>query len=390
MRLDVSDSLAPLADITIPGERIVENATGIIVGIAAAIIVAGVFVAGTTRINRIVDATGELEPQAVWVARAAEDGKIASMTVRTGDIVAANQVLFTIDSSSYVGEASELSAQLRADEIERTRHLSVRPVDIETAEAQERLAQVNVQKAKSHLLEALVENGQSANVDSALRTPMRGDQVSLDLAHADVLSAEHQFQIAHLALVRLLSDSLDDPKDDLQIAHTGEQLALARAKLRQLIVHAERGGIVLSERLDELVGKAVHVGDQVLEVGAVDGWRAQLLVAEVDVHRIRIGQPVRLEFDATETQRPDPVDGEVVGVAVEPWHPDLAPTDPSPAVGGQAPQYRVLVSVTPNGANKVFGLFRRGFTVRAHIRVERVRASTLVLEKLFGIFGASL
>ena len=352
-------------------------------------VVVGVVMAISTRMNRIVDATGELEPQAVRIARAAQDGRIASMSVRTGDVVVAGQVLFAIDSSAYVGEASELAAQLRTNEIERKRHISVRPIDIKTAAAQERLAEVNVAKTRSHLLEALVQNGQSANVDSALLTPLRGDHVLLDLAHADVLAAEHQLQIAHLALLRLLSDSLDDSKDELQIVHTREQLAFARAKLRRLAVRAEGRGIVLSERIDELVGKAVHIGDQVLEVGAVDGWHAQLLVAEADVHRIRKGQPVRLEFDATETQRPDPVDGEVVDVAAEPWHPDPTPTDPSPAVGTQLPQYRVIVSVTPNESNAVFRLFRRGFTVRARIRVERVRASTLILEKLFGILGTA-
>jgi multidrug resistance efflux pump len=142
-------------------------------------------------------------------------------------------------------------------------------------------------------------------------------------------------------------------------------------------------GVVLSEQLENLVGIALREGDQLLEVGDVSAWRANLSVSEDDVHRIRIGDPVSIEIPAFASVANDRFRGRVVSVATQ--------ISAGGAPGGATTSsyflsgYRVMAALDPVAPDdEKSGALRRGYVVRAKIITRSARLATFVRDYLRG------
>ena len=364
-----------------PGERVVQHAVSVIVTLLGLLAVAALLVVALVTINVTVTATGQVEPIIVWTVRPREEGTISSVHVATGDVVEAGRALFTLDSTSLQADLRGLDVQTREARLDGARVLALRPLDLQVAAEREALAGVSVVRARAHFLSALVDYAKTSNVDSALRAPSTGHEVALDLARADVLNAESELRLAHLEHAKLAADSLGSPKANVAIERATNQAAALRERLNRLEVRAPGRGIVLTDHTTSLVGRSVREGEPVLEIGSADGWRAQLFVSEREVHQIRPGQRVRLEFVAAERTVSAVVAGIVLGVAAEPWHPEGASSAAAPTKGS-APQYGVIVSVLPEDRGDVAPFLRRGATVGATITVGRERIVRVLVDRL--------
>jgi multidrug resistance efflux pump len=129
---------------------------------------------------------------------------------------------------------------------------------------------------------------------------------------------------------------------------------------------APAAGVVLSDDIERLVGSSVDAGASIFELGGVGGWRARISVSEHDLHRIRVGDPVKIELPALSELETYRVDGVVVAVGWQPATSDHSDASGSPtAVAGG---YRVLLSLdSTDVALLTPSLLRRGYVAHGKI-----------------------
>lgn len=162
--------------------------------------------------------------------------------------------------------------------------------------------------------------------------------------------------------------------------HLDQRIAAAERELERHVLRSPIAGTVLTEELDRRIGSRVEAGDTLIEIGALDGWRARLLVAERDVHLIAVGDPVKLEVRAV--------------TAVDSWRHELLDaavsfvgTDPVAGQGDGRSVYRVFAELDVDRLDA--GLrdrLRRGMTVEARV----LTRSTPIVDLVRRTFRRSL
>ena len=150
-------------------------------------------------------------------------------------------------------------------------------------------------------------------------------------------------------------------------------IATLEQRLSQLTLHAPADGIVLTDGLERLSGKVLQEGETLLEIGGDDGWRAALLVAERDVSRIRVGDPVQVELRAFGRVNSPEIRGQVLTVGAE----------PAPGAAGENRMFPVMVRLHRDDLEAV-GLerLRRGYTASAKVVTRSERLIDLIWEYL--------
>jgi multidrug resistance efflux pump len=354
------------------GGRIVRHAVGLTFAFLAAIALVALVAAFTVSMDVTVDAAGVLEPTRLWPARTQEAGLVGEVLVRTGDTVARGQVVARLDSLAMQEAALRLDAQVEAKELQYRTLLASGPM--ERAEQSERRAraEARVISARATLRQRLVEGESSTAIDSVRARYRPGEHIGVDLAMADLLAAESETRegiarggagaIRRLELAKLQSE----------LEHLRAEHRFAIERLHRTSVRAPASGVVLTSQPEAMVGAYVRVGDPIVEVADLRQWRVVMLVPERDVHRIRVGDRVKVEVQAFAASERDPLRGHVSAVASEP----LGSESSDPA-SGQAPRpsaaagprlYRVTVAL--NDARIVAGeaaSFRLGYTVQGRI-----------------------
>ena len=191
-------------------------------------------------------------------------------------------------------------------------------------------------------------------------------------------------------VARLRSPQLDEATR----ASTGHDPALLARRVRLRVhapPHAEhqpdgaadpasfwRGGVVLTEDLDERRGARLDTGDTVLDLAALgaDGRVPHVVRAwapEREALRARPGMPARLTFTAIPQERPRQASGVVRRVALAPEAESHAETSGEPHV----PRWRVEVDVHPEALASIVGAaltpteLRAGFSVEVAIEERR-------------------
>ena len=76
------------------------------------------------------------------------------------------------------------------------------------------------------------------------------------------------------------------------------EVALLDEEVELTTLRAPAGGIVLTPRVQELVGRSLEEGDLLLTLGRTDSLELEFAVAQRDIGRVRPGQEVRLRVDA--------------------------------------------------------------------------------------------
>lgn len=135
------------------------------------------------------------------------------------------------------------------------------------------------------------------------------------------------------------------------------QITTLEQRLSHLTLHAPAGGIVLADGLERVPGKVLQEGETLLEISEDNDWRAELLVAEHDVSRIRVGDDVQVELNAFDRVNYPEIRGRVLTVGAEP--------SASAAQAGSR-MFPVIVRLDPSdlaavGAERL----RRGYTAEA-------------------------
>lgn len=373
-----SDS--PERDFFAPAEHLVSRSVSaaIIVMIVAVSVLA--FISSRTRMHVVIEAPGTLEPQKVWRIRANLGGRVQSVNVATNDTVSEGALLFSLDTMPLVDEYRRTVTLLTEGEFEARYQRAIRPLDLRAVQEAEALASSALARARSELQFQLREHRHTENVDSALTDSAGPGHVTIDLAKAEVFAAQSHLRTARLQRSRILADSITRHRQSITRARLIDEVALWRSRINRTRHYAPTVGVVLTEQIHDLEGAVVATGDVVLEIGALNGWRANLFVPESDVHRVTVGQAVRLEIGATASNESAPLYGTVVQVASEPWR-EIGRA--LPGIQSGLPVYRVIVTIAaPEAPDSP--TFRRGYSVKGTIELREGSAASVLFERFLG------
>ncbi len=262
--------------------------------------------------------------------RAQKEGVIAEVEVQEGDTVSAGATLFLIHSSPLSDRSSDLrtlETQSRANQ-ERLR-IAASQYDTrkrQDASEQRRLETkskflaviIESKKKRRDLTKVLADSAQAGSTSGAIN---RLDATRLDLEVTslaeEVQTAENDLDDARAALVRL---SQDGEARDLEYRETkrGLEEALETEKIRiasmyqdvsnvvtdsGVIIKASCAGTILHLRVNG-AGAVVAANDILGEMACKgDKLQGELELPEAGVPQVRIGQGVKLRFDAFPYQR---------------------------------------------------------------------------------------
>ncbi len=351
----------------------------VLIGLVFLLAVA-LLVAMSVSVTVSVPASGVLEPRTMWPVRVRESGSLAALTVSTGDVVQAGEVVGQLDPLDISTESATLAAVIHRHELEVRRAEAAvsdeaRQRGIRTAQAGVRLIQ-----ARAVFRERLLPYGLNGPVDSLVRSYAEGAHIEVDRAIAELRSAEAEVRFAgeEAASASIAALSLAQAQGDLVAARERQRLLAQRQE--RLDVIAPAAGVVLTSELESLVGSTVRVGDVVLVVADTTAWRAVLVVGEQRVNDIALGDSVMLRIPALRRIGADRIAGVVTSISQVPRE---AGTGSSRPLGSG---YEVVVTIpsTPLGMLSEMVL-RSGFTVEGRVVAKTGRIIELLADYLWSI-----
>lgn len=146
-----------------------------------------------------------------------------------------------------------------------------------------------------------------------------------------------------------------------------------------------RGGIVLTEDLEERRGASVDAGDVILALAAIGsdgrvGYVVRAWAREKDAQRVRPGMTARVTFTAFPQERRRQVTGTVIRVSLTPdAKAARGPDEPKELTGGE---WRVDISMAPDVLRTVLqspAELRAGFSTEVAVRERRETLATTAL-----------
>ncbi len=233
-------------------------------------------------------------------------GYVRAVAVDDNQRVRAGDVLFRIDDADYQARVGQAEADVRA-----------RRAALATLERQHRLQQAQIRQAQ-----ATLRIRQSATHRAALDHRRHASLLEvhassrqtyeLARAEAEQAAAAEQGALAQLDAERRRLDVIAAQVDEARAAEAAAlaRLELARIDLGNTVVRAPVDGVVGNRQIR--VGRYVQPGTQALALVPVETSWVVANLKETELHRIRVGSPVRIELDGYPGV---PIDGTVVSVS---------------------------------------------------------------------------
>jgi multidrug resistance efflux pump len=371
---DADRRLPTIDESNVPSYHLARHALKIILLTVLALVASAVVASFLIEMNVTSDADGAMEQVAIWPIRPRQAGVISDVLVGTGDTVRQGQPILQLDTIASANDLRTLHTQLRSSEEDFAKASATIPLN--TLVQAEKIGDAEAKLVHAHatLRDKLVEMSIRGNADSVLRAYVTGTNTNVDLAIADVHSAEATLRSVHTSLALARVDSADLIRREIDLTKIRGDIEHAQEQRQELRVLAPIGGVVLTDQLQQLVGSHVTAGEQVLAIADSRGWRAALVVAERDVHDVQIGQAAMIEIPALKQLDGRRIRGRVVSVAPEPAV--ATPGTTGPATGG----YRVVVELNAAQVDSLgVGQLRRGYGVHGKIVTRSGRIVALIL-----------
>lgn len=268
-----------------------------------------------------VVALGRLLPEGDIITLAppfgAGDARVASIVIEEGQMVAAGDLVATLDNEDQLAAAlttAQAAVDVRQAALEQTQ---------DSVEASRLEAQANRDRAQSTL------NLAQANLTRTEQLFERdiASQAALDREQAAVADAQRDLERMTATLSRfengggVAQADINLAEQNLRAAEA--DLARAQGDLRQARIVAPTDGVILAinTRLGERPGN-----DGVATLADTSHMVAELEVYQADIRRVELGQRVHLSTEALGTE---PLTGEVARVGLEVGRQTLIADDPA-------------------------------------------------------------
>jgi HlyD family secretion protein len=237
--------------------------------------------------NRTDQFQGWIEADLVFVGPD-EAGRLETLSVNEGDAVAAETVLFTLDSDLQLADvrAAEATAAEARAKLARVEAAQQRPEEVAVLEAQERriVAALQLSTAEFERQKALTDRnvGSAAQLDAA-RAAFERDRAQLE-------EIRHQIKVAQMAA---RTEDINAARQVLQAAEA--RLAAARTRLDRRTVTSPVSGSV--EQVYFRPGEQVPAAKPILALLPPGNLKVRFFVGEAVLPQIARGTRVAVTCD---------------------------------------------------------------------------------------------
>ena len=323
-----------------------------------------------------VEGQGVIEPRQRHRVKAKIAGIIQQMHVRQGQQVEKGEPLVTLDDTDWRIQLQQAEkdlevnqSQQRAIQQQMEQERNIRQAEV--SHAQRQVERMRIQReqvvaeqtiyAAGLLLARMVRKP----LDQLL--PVRLSNVLLQQAEADLERTQQRLQAVEGRTAEL--HTLEKQREKIEQERRRLENRLAKNTIR-----APAAGTVLTGQLEQRVGDRLQEGETVLEVAQTDGWQARIMVKEIDLPKIEIGQPARLYVNAFPHTEYKVFEGTVEEVSA------------TPVVGNavEGAVYPIKVSIHDpqvSDGEQVYSL-AYGMNAEVKVVVERGRIVELLWKKL--------
>lgn len=249
-----------------------------------------------------VKGQGHVQPTSREIVKSRRPGLIKTVLVKQGQDVTEGDLLLNLDDTDLRNELEQIENELRLNEIRRAalpteleRERAIIEMDIARAETERDTEKLHMERARVEfefyhsVLPFHKHEDFEHPIDKLI--PMREHKIRLQRAKVEIEHAKRR--LAALANRKQELNELKQIYRKLRIRYR-----LLKTHLEQMNIHAPVSGTVLTRDLDKRIGDRIASGEAVLELAELSGWQAQVMIQEVDIPKIKIGQIVRLYIDA--------------------------------------------------------------------------------------------
>ncbi len=295
----------------------------------ALFVLVGIGVMTLVPVDEKVRATGTVVAEDELYLYAPAVGVIQEIRACEGADVKTNEVILVLDTEDLQNQHDQLLAELKeADaqaQLKRSQmeHIAKLPLPKEFWYAQTQLAAAE-QKAR-YTAEEHARYQQLFNSKLTSESELAARQLADQLAQADLANARANVHVINTGLEQsITTEALADLNSAL--AHVEKlkiDLAVCEREIARRRVRSPSDGKV-TLLLKRRVGERVEKGEELVHVARGAARRARLFVGEPEIHRVHVGQEVRLSTPAFNSLRYGYIDGHIVERALE---ADPRPTD---------------------------------------------------------------
>ena len=318
--------------------------------IALLVVIAGVVglaVLGMSiRVERVVSATGSIEPLEFEDVKAPAKGIVEELAVAEGQSVETGELLARIwpDDASVVQDVEEkkMETESARKELEKAKEGSaLAQKELESSRQEQKLLEEDkaeiesaVEKVRAREIELQQKEADARRAEELFRQELISRQESeqarssRDKAEAELKSAQADARLAEshreqrlqemgkkaeVAIKSLEVSQIEVAQREEELARKEEQLQAARERLARLEVKSPISGRVV--RLEKKKDDHVESGDFLLQIAATDELRVRIEVPSRSAHKVKVGQEVRVASRASPTWR----FGYARGQVIEAW-----------------------------------------------------------------------
>lgn len=244
--------------------------------------------AKTTTLISVVSAGGTVEAVHEVPVTAKILGRIAAVLVHEGDAVRAGQAVVRLESNELALQVQQAEANLRAAQARLSLvEQGARPQERAQIDAAVSQALANLEAAKANLarMQALYDTGavSKAQLDAA--------QLQRDVAQSQYESVLQQRSVVQTGA---RPEELEMAR--AQVAQAQAAVSYARLQQANATITSPLAGIVTHRTADP--GQMASPGVPLVTVAQIDKVYVALDLSEIDLNKIKIGQPVVLRADA--------------------------------------------------------------------------------------------
>jgi HlyD family secretion protein len=229
-------------------------------------------------IGRNLDYTGTTRPLKVVSLRSQATGQLLNLVVDVGDEVQLGQILAHVDDRLLATVVRQEKAALSALEAELARariEVSNAEIEVERLQLQYQQAKNDGERLQKLALEGAIplQQGETAQTTAAV-------------ALKAVNSARSRIKVEEQVVAAIIG----------RIAAQTSVIAQEQQRQAYAILKSPATGIVI-EKLKE-PGDLVSIGDEVLKIGDFQQVKVVVLLSELDLKTINLGQTVNVSLDA--------------------------------------------------------------------------------------------
>jgi multidrug resistance efflux pump len=221
------------------------------------------------------------------------------------------------------------------------------------------------------VLEVLTHESGTVNAGAAI-VQLRNLKLESRLAHAESENATATDRATQARLRNADYASLESERERF-----AQQLRLLRDEATQLTLTSDISGVVVTPRMQDLIGTYILAGTEVAEVADMSAMRARIYVAESDLRKVQEGSRASIHVNGMLSSL------EGAAIAISPATVDIPEgvMEKEQYVGLHTPHYYVVDIDVPNRASSL----KIGMTGEAKVFVRR-RSVAGMLEENVGNF----